>query len=43
MELPWRLTDTSDVSGVLFYDIQPRCNKENPTFYLTDAKKEVKE
>jgi tRNA(His) 5'-end guanylyltransferase len=43
MVLPWRLSDTKDVSGVLFNGVQPLCNKDNPTFFLTGAKKEVKE
>ena len=43
MVLPWRLTDTLDVTGVLFNGVQPWCNKDNPTFYMTGAKKEVKE
>lgn len=43
MVLPWRLTDTLDVTGVLFNGEQPLCNKENPTFYLKGPKKEVKE
>ena len=43
MVLPWRLTDTLDVTGVLFNGVQPLCNKDNPTFYLTGPKKEVKE
>ena len=41
MELPWRLTDTKDVDGVLFNGVQPMCNKENPTFCLTYKKKGV--
>ena len=39
MVLPWRLTDTKDVAGVLFNGVQPWCNKENPTFDLTYKKK----
>ena len=38
MHLPYRLTETENVEGVLFYGVKPRCRIENPTFNL-DAKK----
>lgn len=34
LDLPYRLTETKDVEGVLFYGIKPECKIENPTFDL---------
>ena len=34
MNLPYRLTETKDVEGVLFYGMKPECKIENPTFTL---------
>ena len=35
MNLPYRLTETKDVEGVLFYGMKPECKIENPTFDLS--------
>ena len=35
INLPYRLTETKDVEGVLFYGMKPECKIENPTFDLT--------
>lgn len=42
MTLPWRLTDTLDVVGVLFKGLPPWCNKDNPTFCLKNPNNEEK-
>ena len=36
VKLPYRLTDTSDVVDVLFGKAEPKCNKNNPTFNLSE-------
>lgn len=34
IDLPYRLTETKNVEGVLFYGMKPECKIENPTFNL---------
>lgn len=34
IDFPYRLTETKDVEGVLFYGMKPECKIENPTFNL---------
>ena len=36
IDLPYRLTETKDVEGVLFYGMKPECKIENPTFSLSN-------
>ena len=35
IDLPYRLTETKDLEGVLFYGMKPDCKIENPTFDLS--------